>query len=134
MAARGCRSEAEATLGMCMIKTPNPNGVASFGLNLKANWKKPALTITSTQRLNPRMTTKSITLEIDAHDRLESSRRRGESFSEVVRRITLPPARATAAVLKRAVESGRFARDVNWPAIKRAVSGRGRSRDTRPAD
>jgi predicted CopG family antitoxin len=77
------------------------------------------------------MASKNISLEIDAYDRLKSSRRPGESFSEVVRRITLPPAKATAADLKRAVESGKSARGVRWPAVKRAVLNRSRSRDVR---
>lgn len=77
------------------------------------------------------MACKNISLEVDAYNRLKSTRRAGESFSEVVRRITLPPAKATAADLKRAVESGKFGRGVNWPAVKRAVSSRSRSRDTR---
>jgi len=79
------------------------------------------------------MACKNISLEADAYERLSATRRDGESFSEVVRRITLPPAKATAADLKRAVSSGKFMRAVNWAAVKRAVSSRARSRDIRAA-
>jgi predicted CopG family antitoxin len=79
------------------------------------------------------MASKTISLELDAYNRLKSTRRPGESFSAVVRRITLPPAKATAADLKRAVESGKFGRGVDWTSVKRAVANRTRSRDLRHA-
>jgi hypothetical protein len=43
------------------------------------------------------MPSKTISLEVDAYERLKATRIRGESFSAVVRRITLPPPKATAA-------------------------------------
>jgi len=52
-------------------------------------------------------------------------------FSEVVRRITLPPAKATAADLLAEVKAGTFGQGVNWTAVKRAVTGRRRSRELR---
>jgi hypothetical protein len=50
-----------------------------------------------------------------------------------VRRITLPPAKATAADLLKEVKSGAFGRGVDWTSVKRAVAGRRRSRDLRSA-
>ena len=79
------------------------------------------------------MPSKTISLEVDAYNRLKATRRAGESFSEVVRRITLPPAKATAGDLLKEVKAGSFARGVNWTAVKRAVASRRRSRDLRPA-
>ena len=77
------------------------------------------------------MPSKTISLEVDAYDRLKATRRAGESFSEVVRRITLPPAKATAADLLAEVKAGTFGQGVNWTAVKRAVTGRRRSRELR---
>ena len=77
------------------------------------------------------MPSKTISLEVDAYNRLKASRRAGESFSEVVRRITLPPAKATAADLLAEMKAGTFGRGVEWNAVKRAVAGRRRSRDLR---
>ena len=74
---------------------------------------------------------KTISLEVDAYNRLKATRRAGESFSEVVRRITLPPAKATAADLLAEVKAGTFGQGVNWTAVKHAVAGRRRSRELR---
>ncbi|MBI2516221.1 MAG: antitoxin VapB family protein [Opitutae bacterium] len=79
------------------------------------------------------MARKTISLETDAYERLKATRRTGESFSAVVRRITLPPPKATARDLLADMKSGKFGRGVDWKAIKRAVAGRRRSRDLRPA-
>ncbi len=73
------------------------------------------------------MPSKTISLEVDAYNRLKSSRRTGESFSAVVRRITLLPAKATAADLLSDVKAGTFGKGVNWTAVERAVAGRRRS-------
>ena len=77
------------------------------------------------------MPSKTISLEVDAYNRLKATRRVGESFSEVVRRITLPPAKATAADFLADIKTGAFGRGLNWTAVKSAVSGRRRSRDLR---
>jgi predicted CopG family antitoxin len=77
------------------------------------------------------MPSKTISLEVDAYKRLRATRRDGESFSAVVRRITLPPAKATAADLLKEMKASTFGRGANWIAIKRAVAGRKRSRDLR---
>lgn len=77
------------------------------------------------------MPSKTISLEVDAYNRLKAARRDGESFSEVVRRITLPPAKATGADLLAEVKAGKFGRGVNWTAVKNAVTGRRRARELR---
>ena len=46
------------------------------------------------------MATKTITLELDAYERLRASKRPGESFSEVVRRAVFPDAPPTGASLQ----------------------------------
>lgn len=79
------------------------------------------------------MPSKTISLEIDAYRRLKATQRSGESFSAVVRRITLPPPKATAADLLADMKSGKFGLGVNWRAVKRAVDRRRRSRGLRPA-
>lgn len=79
------------------------------------------------------MASKTISLETEAYLRLKAARRSGESFSAVVKRITLPPAKATLRDLKQQIESGEFSRDVDWVAIKRTVKNRSRSRVTRKA-
>lgn len=79
------------------------------------------------------MPSKAISLEVDAYERLKATRRAGESFSAVVRRITLPPAKATAADLLKDVKAGTFGRGMDWAAVKRAVAGRRRSRELLPA-
>lgn len=78
------------------------------------------------------MPSKTISLEVDAYNRLKATRRAGESFSEVVRRITLPPAKATAADLLADLKTGKFGKGVNWAAVKHAAAGRRRSRELRP--
>ena len=75
------------------------------------------------------MPSKTISLEVDAYRRLKATRRLGESFSAVVRRITLPPSKATAADLLTAMKTGAFGRGVDWTRIERAAAGRRRSRN-----
>jgi len=77
------------------------------------------------------MPSKTISLEVDAYERLKATRIRGESFSAVVRRITLPSPKATAADLLADVKSGRFGREIKWAAVKAAVARRSRSPGTR---
>lgn len=76
------------------------------------------------------MPSKTISLEIEAYNRLKATCRPGESFSAAVKRITLPPAKATLGDLKRKIDAGEFS-DVDWVAVKGAVKGRRRSRDLR---
>ena len=45
------------------------------------------------------MATRTITLEIDAYERLKAAKRQGESFSQVVRRAVFPDEPATGAGL-----------------------------------
>lgn len=77
------------------------------------------------------MPSKTISLEVDAYERLKATRIRGESFSAVVRRITLPASKATAADLLADVKSGRFGRGIKWAAVKAAVARRSRSPSAR---
>ena len=47
------------------------------------------------------MATKTITLELDAYEKLRQQKRAGESFTEVVRRATFVEAPATGEALQR---------------------------------
>lgn len=52
------------------------------------------------------MATKTISLEIDAYERLRSSKKPGESFSEVVRRAHFPDSPTTGADLLEWMKKG----------------------------
>ena len=52
------------------------------------------------------MATKTITLELDAYERLRASKRPGESFSEVVRRAIFPDAPPTGSRLREWYRAG----------------------------
>jgi len=52
------------------------------------------------------MATKTITLELDAYEKLRAAKKNGESFSEVVRRATFAEAPLTAGDLLAYIRSG----------------------------
>ena len=52
------------------------------------------------------MATKTITLEIDAYEKLRFAKRGGESFTEVVRRAVLVDAPLTGAALREYFRNG----------------------------
>ena len=72
-------------------------GVA-FGTALRGMWlssmKSKFLTLRNISCMNPCMATKTISLELDAYERLRRAKREGESFSGVVRRAKFGPADA----------------------------------------
>lgn len=51
------------------------------------------------------MPTKTITLELDAYEKLRSAKRRGESFTEVVRRAVIAENPLTGAALRAYLQS-----------------------------
>lgn len=80
------------------------------------------------------MPSKTISLELTAYERLAATRRHpGESFSSVINRITLPPAKGTAGDLLKLSKTKNWGKGVDWERVERAVSRRRRSRDLRPA-
>ncbi|MGE3313136.1 MAG: antitoxin VapB family protein [Limisphaerales bacterium] len=52
------------------------------------------------------MATKTITLELDAYEKLRAAKKAGESFSEVVRRAAFADAPLTGATLRAYYASG----------------------------
>jgi len=52
------------------------------------------------------MATKTISLELDAYERLRNSKKPGESFSAVVRRAEFPDAAPTGADLLKWIQQG----------------------------
>lgn len=60
------------------------------------------------------MATKTITLELDAYEKLRSSKQPGESFSAVVRRATFEQSPVTGATLREYFRSGGSAVSVSY--------------------
>ena len=52
------------------------------------------------------MATKTITLELDAYEKLRAAKRGGESFTEVVRRAVVVEAPVTGATLRKYFKKG----------------------------
>lgn len=76
------------------------------------------------------MATKTISLEIDAYEKLRAAKRAGESFSSVVRRVVIPGAsRSGAEVLDYLRSEGPFFTEEELSGIERAAD-----RDAPPVD
>ncbi len=67
------------------------------------------------------MATKTITLEIDAYEKLRHQKRPGESFTEVVRRAAFPETPLTgAALLSHYLETSHRTRDAYLESVELA--------------
>lgn len=76
------------------------------------------------------MPTKTISLEIDAYERLRSRKRHGESFSAVVRRAEFPDTPCTGGSIREALQTGsRAVSEADLRAIEEADQN-----DSPPAD
>lgn len=78
------------------------------------------------------MASKTISLDVEAYERLKASRRGNESFSDVIKYLTPPAPKGTSRDLLALSKSGAFGKGVDWSRVKKAVCGRRRSRDLRP--
>lgn len=75
------------------------------------------------------MGSKTISLEIDAYQRLKAARLKHESFSQAVRRLVPPPPGRAADFLARAKDSA-WGKPLDWSHIEEAYrSRRRRARD-----
>jgi len=73
------------------------------------------------------MAVKTISLEVDAYERLKAARLAHESFSQAVRRLIPPPPGRAAQLLARARASG-WGEQLDWNRVEQAY----RSRRRRP--
>ena len=71
----------------------------------------------------PCMTTKTISLEIDAYERLKAARLQRESFSQAVRRLIPPPPGRAADLLVRA-RTNDWGKQVDWGRVQEAHESR----------
>jgi len=68
------------------------------------------------------MATKTITLELDAYEKLRAAKRGRESFSSVVRRVVIPGhSKSGAEVISYLRSEGPFFNDEELAAIERAT-------------
>jgi hypothetical protein len=68
------------------------------------------------------MATKTITLELDAYEKLRAAKKHGESFSEVVRRAVFPEGPVTAAdVMTRIRLGGSKVTEVYLQSVEQAI-------------
>ena len=70
------------------------------------------------------MATKTITLELDAYEKLRAAKRGRESFSSVVRRVVIPGAsKSGAEVIAYLRSEGPFFREAELDAMEQAAAG-----------
>ncbi|MBS0398171.1 MAG: hypothetical protein JSR95_05765 [Proteobacteria bacterium] len=71
------------------------------------------------------MASKTISLKIDAYERLRLAKRPRESFSEVIRRI-VPPVKGVAENLANRVQEGNWGKNVAWDRVEHVYRSRRR--------
>jgi len=69
------------------------------------------------------MSTKTISLELDAYERLKAARLEHESFSEAVRRL-IPPAPGRASELLARANAGNWGKELDWNRVEEAYETR----------
>ncbi len=74
-----------------------------------------------------RMASRTISLEVDAYERLKAARLEHESFSQAVRRLIPPPPGHARELLARA-ESRDWGKEFDWSRIEAAYHSRRRRR------